>query len=129
MKSSDTSNLNSLRSALQLYRADQGGYPPGLLGYVTPYQSGTVVMANVVPANLLRGALYPKRINAISGFKPARDTYLNQDWTHAVWPTQDARPVGSAPILDLNGDGKVDGTDDLAGSRQLFGPTDGYVMV
>src|SRR5438105_6373533 len=57
MRSSDTSNMNSLRSALQLYRADQGGYPPGLLGYVTPYQVGVADPATVVPANLLRGAL------------------------------------------------------------------------
>jgi prepilin-type N-terminal cleavage/methylation domain-containing protein len=133
MRSSDTSNLNSLRSALQLYRADQDGFPPGLLGYVTPYQTGVVDMATVVPANLLRGALYPRRLDAISSFKPARDTYHDDDTTHAVWPNQDVRPVGTAPILDLNGDGTVDGTDDLANARQLFGPgttgSPNYVML
>ena len=54
MRSSDSSNMNSLRTALQLYNADQGGFPPALLGYVSPYQSGTVVPTGVVPANLLR---------------------------------------------------------------------------
>jgi len=133
MRSSDISNMNTLRSALQLYRADQDGFPPGLLGYVTPYQTGYVDMATVVPANLLKGALYPRRIDAISGFKPGKDTAHTDETTHAVWPPKDARPLGTAPILDLNGDGKVDGTDDLASARQLFDPgtptVPNYVMI
>ena len=129
MRSSDVSNMNSLRSALQLYRADQDGFPPGLLGYVTPYQKGYVDMTTVVPANELKGALYPRRINAITGFKPALDTAKPADTTHAMWPTKDGRALGTAPLLDLNGDGTVNGTDDLASARQLYAPGDGWVML
>ena len=134
MRSSDMSNMNSLRSALQLYRADQDGYPAGLLGYVNPYQSGSVIQANVVPANLLKGALYPRRVDSINNFKPGPDTAHNDDTTHAVWPNQDNRAVGTAPILDLNGDGAITGADDVAQARQLYGPGTppnnlNYVMV
>ena len=129
MRSSDTSNLNSLRSALQLYKEDQGGFPPGLLGYVTPYQTGTVDMATVVPADELKGALFPRRVDSISTFKPGKDTAHNNDTTHAVWPNKDGRAIGSAPILDLNGDGVINGSDDVPQARQLFGPSDGMVMV
>lgn len=129
MRSSDTSNMNALRSALQLYREDQGGFPPGLVGYVTPYQTGTVDMTTVVPADQLKGALFPRRVNSISTFKPAKDTAKTNETTHAVWPTKDARAVNSAPILDLNGDGLLNNSDDVAGARQLYGPTDGYVKV
>ena len=34
-KSGDLTNMNSIRTALQLYRADQGAYPPTLLGYAS----------------------------------------------------------------------------------------------
>jgi prepilin-type N-terminal cleavage/methylation domain-containing protein len=129
MRSSDTSSMNALRSALQLYRADQEGYPPGLLGYVTPYQTGTVDMATVVPANLLKGALYPRRVDSINTFKPARDSAKPEDTTHAVWPNKDGRAIGTAPILDLDGDAVITGADDLVQARQLFGPADGFVML
>jgi prepilin-type N-terminal cleavage/methylation domain-containing protein len=129
MRSSDVSNMNTLRSALQLYRADQEGYPPGLLGYVTPYQSGVVDMATVVPANVLKGALFPRRVDSISTFKPGLDKAHNEDTTHAVWPDKDGRAIGTAPILDLNGDGSITGADDVPQARQLFGPSDGFVMV
>ena len=128
MRSSDTSNLNTLRSALQLYRADQGGFPPGLLGYVTPYQSGAVVMSGVIPADQLKGALFPRRVDSISTFKPGKDQAHTDDTTHAVWPNKDGRALGSAPILDLNGDGSVTPADDIPQARQLYGPSDGYVM-
>ncbi len=129
MRSSDTSNLNTLRSALQLYRADQGGYPPGLVGYVTPYQSGAVTPSGVIPADQLKGALFPRRVDSISTFKPGKDQSKPDDTTHAVWPNKDSRPIGSAPILDLNGDGTVNGSDDIIQARQLYGPNDGFVMV
>lgn len=127
MRGADTSNLNALRSALQLYRADQGGYPPGLLGYVTPYQKGPVSMADVVPANMLKGALYPRRVDAISTFKPSLDKAANNETTHAVWPPKDPRPVGDAPLMDLTGNGALDSSDDPAGARQKFQPIDGFV--
>jgi prepilin-type N-terminal cleavage/methylation domain-containing protein len=122
-RSSDISNLNSVRNALQLYRADQGAYPPALLGYATLY-SGT---PNVMPADQIRSFLYSRRIDSVETFRPALNrppTPQNGTITQAVWPTADGRAIGTAPEVDLNGDGKVDATDDLAGARQAFGPTD-----
>ncbi|MBL8086733.1 MAG: prepilin-type N-terminal cleavage/methylation domain-containing protein [Chthonomonas sp.] len=118
-RSSDLSNMNSLRSALQVYRVDQGGYPPALLGYVTLYE-GT---SNVIPANQLRTYLYPKRVESIDTFRPVPLRAAQTDITSAVWPNADSRAVGTAPQIDLNGDNKVDNTDDVVGSRQAFGPT------
>ncbi len=88
-RNSDMSNLNSIRTALQLYKADQGAYPPQLLGYVTLYQSGPN-MGNVIPANQLVGALYPKRVDSIQTFRPAYLTGNDAQFTAtttAVWPT------------------------------------------
>ncbi len=56
-KSSDLNNMNSLRSALQIYRADQGAYPAALLGYVTnklvvPYAGRVVRYTRATPENI-----------------------------------------------------------------------------
>jgi len=118
-RNGDISSMNTLRTALQLYRVDQGGYPPALLGYATLYASST----NVVPADQIQGFLFPKRVDGISTLQPAYARFGKTDVTTAVWPNQDARPVGSAPGSDLNGDGRLDGNDDPAGSRQAFGPS------
>lgn len=120
-RSSDISNMNSIRNALQLYRADQGAYPPALLGYATLYTNGPGT--NVVPAEQLRSFLYSKRINSVDVFRPALNRVSASAMTNAVWPTQDPRAVGSAPILDLNGDGVINAADDVANSRQANGPT------
>jgi len=119
-KSSDTSNLNAIRNALQLYRADQGGYPPALLGYATLYAPGNT--ANVVPASGLHSFLYSRRIDSVETFRPALDRPKNTDITTAVWPTADSRAVGATPILDLNGDGVINGSDDDPNARQAYGP-------
>lgn len=129
MRSADISNMNALRSALQLYRADQGGYPPALLGYVNPYQSGPVTMTNVVPANSLKTALYPRRIDSIETLKPRMIKADNNETVHAVWPNKDNRPAGTAPIMDLNGDGALTSADDDPSARQKWGPSDGFVKV
>lgn len=88
-RSSDISSLNSIRSALQLYRADQGGYPPVLLGYVTPYQTGSN-LADIIPADRVVGALYPKRIDSLATLRPsyvrATGAVLEREWTTATWP-------------------------------------------
>ena len=92
-RSSDLSNMNALRTALQLYRQDQGGYPPSLLGYVTLYDgepyTGTGAM---IPANALVGALYPKRVDSLETFRPAYDRpTAGTQYTSvvpAVWPNQ-----------------------------------------
>ena len=127
-RGSDITGMNNLRTALQLYRTDQGAYPPELLGYVSPYMIGPVG-ANVIPASGITGALYPRRVDALSTFTPAYDKAGYTDTTTAVWPMQDPRALGSAPIVDTNGDGVIDGTDDIAGARQAYGPNDGYVSL
>ncbi|MBL8048728.1 MAG: prepilin-type N-terminal cleavage/methylation domain-containing protein [Chthonomonas sp.] len=122
-RGNDISSMNSLRSALQLYRQDQGGYPPALLGYVSLYQTGPQA-GQVIPANNVSGFLYPKRVDAVDTFRPIKLRAAATDITTAVWPTQDTRAIGTSPIIDLNGDGRLVGADDdLANARQAFGPT------
>lgn len=117
-KSSDISNMNSVRSALQLYRDDQGGYPPALLGYINPYEyRGSVT---VVPANQYRGAMYPKRIDSLDTMKGSLNRSAPTLMVAGTWPPADVRPIGSAPIIDINGDGVVNAADDVAGARQAF---------
>ena len=127
-RSTDIANMNQLRAALQLYYADQGGYPPALLGYVNPYEDGPVNTANMVPADQVKSAIYPRRIDLLS-LKPVMLKASYTDTLNAVWPAQDPRAVGTAPLLDLNGDGTVTAADDPAEARQAFGPTDGFVKV
>ncbi len=120
-RSSDMTNMNSLRTALQLYRADNGAYPPALLGYVNTY-SGDPLGADVIPADLVRGALYSRRVESLRTFTPFNEKAKNADVTTAEWPNADPRPVGSAPQVDLTGNGVIDAADDIAGARQAFGP-------
>jgi prepilin-type N-terminal cleavage/methylation domain-containing protein len=120
-RSSDITNMNSLRTALQLYRADNGAYPPQLLGYVNTY-SGDPLGLDVMPANEIRGPLYSRRVESLRTFTPALEKAKNGDVTTAEWPPQDPRPVGSAPQVDTNGDGKIDNLDDVANARQFYGP-------
>ena len=120
-RSSDITNMNSLRTALQLYRADNGAYPPQLLGYVNTY-SGNPMGLDVMPANEIRGPLYSRRVESLRTFTPANEKAKNADVTLAEWPPQDPRPVGSAPQVDTNGDGNVDAADDVANARQFYGP-------
>jgi len=94
-RGADMSNMNSIRTALQLYRNDQGGYPPALLGYADTYD-GT--LTNVVPASKLAGALYPKRIDSLNTLKPAfvrasTTVPFEQEVDKAVWPNK----AGSGP--------------------------------
>lgn len=120
-RSSDMTNMNSLRTALQLYRADNGAYPPALLGYVNTY-SGDPMGADVIPAEQLRGALYSRRVESLKTFTPINERARNIDVTTAEWPNADPRAVGTAPQVDLTGDGVIDAADDIAGARQAFGP-------
>ena len=122
-RGSDIASMNAIRTALQLYRVDQGAYPPALLGYATLYTAGANA-GNVVPAQALKGFLYPRRVDATKTFQPAYARFANNAITTAYWPQVDARAVGSAPVLDLNGDGIVDATDDTVNSRQAFGTSD-----
>ncbi len=116
-RSGDITNMNTLRTALQLYRVDQGGYPPALLGYVTTYTPGG---NDVVPANLVKSFLYPKRVVSLATFKNGANPFKDSDVTTALWPAADPRAVGTAPLGDFNGDSQVNGDDDTAGARQAF---------
>src|ERR1043166_5557314 len=71
-RAGDMSNMNAIRNAMQLYRMDQEAYPPQILGYATYYTSGPQT-GQLIPASATRQALYPKRIDAISGLQPAYD--------------------------------------------------------
>lgn len=133
LRNGDIANMNQLRTALGLYKADQGDYPPQLLGYVTLYAAGPQA-GNVIPAGSLKGFLYPQRADSINSFKPAYNTFGPTVFTGAlgtdsgvVFPAGDPSAVGSRPILDLNGDAVVDAADDTLGARQAFGPADGFV--
>lgn len=122
-RNADISSMNTIRSALQIYRVDQGAYPPALLGYVTLYTTGPNT-GQVIPANELKSYLYPKRVTAIDTFKPSYNKVGANVTTGAVWPNQDPRAVGSAPILDNNGDGALTAADDDGCARQAYGPAD-----
>lgn len=115
-RSSDISNLNTIRNALQLYRADQGAYPPAILGYATLYTAGPG--NNVVPADQLHSFLYSRRIDSVDTLRPALNRPDKTQITTAVWPTIDATP---GPVLDLNGDGVITPADDDPKARQAYG--------
>ncbi|MFI5384860.1 MAG: type II secretion system protein [Fimbriimonadales bacterium] len=140
-RAGDMANLNAIRNALQLYRADQEAYPPQILGYASVYMSGPQT-GQMIPANLMHFALYPKRVDSLETVRPAYDRVANnlvtrgtaivggvpvlvgKPGTGATWPNADSRPTGTAAILDLNGDGILDNaTDDLPGARQAYGPS------
>jgi len=116
-RSADISHMNEIRAALQLYRADQGAFPPAILGYATFYSPG-----NPIPANQLKRYLYPKLITSIDTLRPAYDRASLSLITAAVWPGQDPTPLGAGAQLDLNGDGVINSADDLACARQAYGP-------
>ncbi len=120
MKSSDINYLNELRTATQLYTADQGGYPPQLLGYVNFYQNG----GGVIPADKVKSYLSPSRV-AVSNLNSTANNVSTSDLTTATWPNKDFSLVGERPMLDLNGDRVVTSIDDTPESRQVFGPSDG----
>lgn len=145
-RSSDSSNMNSLRTALGLYALDQGGYPPALLGYASLYETGPDA-GKIVPANQAISFMFPRRIDSMETLRPAMDRVdADPIYTTAVWPNQDSRATLTAPILDLNGDGVIDSSgvpdpsyagscavgtytagcyyDDDPNARQAYGPTD-----
>lgn len=125
-RSNDIADMNALRSALALYREDQGAYPPALLGYATLYATGPMA-GNVIPADALQGFLYPKREGSLSSFTPTTVRFNNSSVVNAVFPPRDATALGSGAQLDLNGDGSTDSFDDTLGSRQAYDPADGSV--
>lgn len=84
-RNADIANMNAIRSALQQYKVDQGGFPPALLGYVTTYTSGPNI-GQVIPADKLSGFLYSKRIGSLETLRPAFNRVATNLTTTAVWP-------------------------------------------
>jgi prepilin-type N-terminal cleavage/methylation domain-containing protein len=117
-KNSDISSMNSIRNSIQLYREDQGAYPPALLGYITPYQYDQGVV--VVPAEQYRGPLFPKKVDSLDTLRGSQNRVAPTVMVPAIWPGADIRALGAAPIRDLNGDGAVNAADDVAGARQAY---------
>jgi len=100
-RSSDMSNMNALRTALQLYKTDQGAFPPAILGYATAYSGGVPTSAaDVVPADQVKGALFPKRIDSLNTLRPSlirpQGSSLEREFTRAVWPPKE-EPGGADP--------------------------------
>jgi prepilin-type N-terminal cleavage/methylation domain-containing protein len=122
-RSADISRMNQLRAAIQLYKVDQGAFPPALLGYVTLYSAGPQT-GNVIPADQLKSYLFPRRVGGIDTFMSKRQQDEMLDITTAVYPPADPRALGTGGEWDLDGDGIV---DDPAGARQAYGPGDGEV--
>jgi prepilin-type N-terminal cleavage/methylation domain-containing protein len=123
-RSADITSMNEIRTAIQLYRVDQGAYPPAILGYATIYSND---LSGVVPADKLRSHLFPSAVSALSTFSPTPLEAQATQVSPAVFPPVDPRPAGSAAEIDLNGDGVVDNADDAAMARQAFGPDAGFV--
>ncbi len=126
-RNGDLSSMNALRGAIQLYREDQGGYPPQLLGYATLYSSGPEA-GSVIPAARTASYLFPRRVKSLDTFRPALNRVGVSDITMATWPNSDPRPFGTAAQYDLTGDGQIDMVDDdPLSSRQAFDPRYGCV--
>jgi prepilin-type N-terminal cleavage/methylation domain-containing protein len=100
-RSADMSSMNQLRTALGLYRVDQGGVPPALLGYVTMYtdsahdttgifDGSSSNVGNIVPASALQAALYPKNVTSLTTFTPSLaglgGTNINSLVQQPYWP-------------------------------------------
>jgi prepilin-type N-terminal cleavage/methylation domain-containing protein len=94
-RSADMSNMNQLRTALGLYRVDQGAYPPSILGYATQYMGPpggeNPTINNILPANQIKGALFPKRVSSLNIFQPTLDRPtgaggINTLFLQPVWP-------------------------------------------
>lgn len=122
-KNEDMSELNELRRAMSLYREDQGGFPPQMLGYATLYTN----QASIIPADRTHSYLYPRRVSSINSFNSNRNNTDSSVITPAVWSNPDPSNVGQSPQTDLNGDGVIDSFDDTDHARQLYSPFDGCV--
>lgn len=99
-RSSDISNMNQLRTALQLYRADQGAYPPSIMGYATGYSNFTPSDADIIPADQAVSALFPRRVDSLETLRPAFNRVNNPktSFTTAVWPNAWNDPSVADPL-------------------------------
>ena len=126
-KNNDMTSLNRIRTAMALYRVDQGAYPPQIMGYATMYLSGPNA-GNVVPADQRNDFLTTKKTalvytTVVPVYDRASTISVLNDLTAAsprpvVFPNQDPTAVGTTPIGSI---------PDTSGTRQVYGPGDGAV--
>ena len=139
-RSSDMSKMNEIRTALQLYRTDQGAYPPALLGYATGYMADGMTpgdpeptVSNIVPADQAISALFPKRVQSLQTFQPAylrpMSANFNKDIMSVVWPEgagtgagagQPNQRFGPERVVDRCIDSNGDGTPDKVIPRYYY---------
>lgn len=86
-RTSDATNMASIQRALNLYKTDQGGFPPLLL-QVAEYDGNILRRLS----EIRRGYLYKSRVDDLSVFhsEGATDTDMSRT-VQACWPTIDAR--------------------------------------
>lgn len=89
-RATDITNMASIQRALQMYKTDQGGFPPMLI-QAAEYNGNMVRRISEVQ----RGFLYKSRINDVTVFHSDGDPTSDMSTTvQACWPTKDARASG-----------------------------------
>lgn len=68
-KNKDISNLNTIRTALQIYYTDRGEYPKSIYACVTGYSGSLDQSKTPPPDRNIQYGLYPRRINTKETFK------------------------------------------------------------
>jgi competence protein ComGC len=90
-RTSDITNMASIQRAMNLYKADQGGFPP-LLIQAAEYNGNMIRRISEVR----RGFLYKSRVDDIGVFHSEGDPTSDMSRTvEACWPTRDARAQGA----------------------------------
>jgi prepilin-type N-terminal cleavage/methylation domain-containing protein len=121
-KNADMSKMNEIRNAVQLYREDQGAYPPHILGYATVYTDNSVM-----PADQVVGYLVPRRLDLGVTQSASSKHEGFKGISTATWPNALATPSGAHPIYDMDGDGVITASDDPGNARQAWSFMDGCI--
>jgi hypothetical protein len=93
-RASDSSNMSSLHQALQLYRQDQGGYPP-LLMQVAEYDAQLNQDRNV--DQLKRAFLFPSKMKDVEAFKAVLNEVGKNLQVIGCWPTASQNALQAFP--------------------------------
>lgn len=121
-RNSDIANMGRIGTALGLYRTDQGGYPPLLLG-VVEYRPDLGREANV--GEIRRGYLYNTREKDIHVWKSQLNDYGRADQiggaSPVYWPQQDQRSAGNPDDFQYFGPANVVTYEQL----RIFNPPNG----
>lgn len=95
-RAGDQANMGAIHQALELYRADQGGYPPLLL-QATEYVGGLPRNVSAVK----RGYLFSSRISNVDTFKSVLNPAGQSQVITAFWPNADPRPLGGGEVAGM----------------------------